>query len=254
MEKPALDTGMPSTMNSGWFSPRIEPAPRITMRDEPPMLPVWLIATPLTLPDSELTTLGVCVRTSSSPVSVCCDVPMVVFSARMPSAVTVTPVSCEACGASAKSTLAAPPTMVTDFCCILKPMRRAITCCVPVTLASTISVKLPSAFDCVPNLVVGIVTLAPSIGIPASLRTRPVITVERCAIAGDEYPRRSRRRPQPRTTFEPIDWACDVPLFLNGVGTVVTARANVPGARLGTGSPLLSGKSETASGLREQPA
>ena len=53
-----FDTGMPSTMNSGWFSPRIEPAPRITMRCEPPMLPDWLICRPDTLPDSALMSVG----------------------------------------------------------------------------------------------------------------------------------------------------------------------------------------------------
>ncbi len=39
---------MPSTMKSGWFSPVIELAPRITIRELPPVTPAFVTCTPAT--------------------------------------------------------------------------------------------------------------------------------------------------------------------------------------------------------------
>src|SRR6266853_80548 len=66
-----LSIGMPSTMISGWFCPRIELAPRTTMRAEPNGLAEFVTCTPATLPCSADTTF--CVGTSDSrlPETVC---------------------------------------------------------------------------------------------------------------------------------------------------------------------------------------
>ena len=93
----------------------MEPAPRITMRDEPPMLPELLIWRPATLPEMALIRFGACVLVRASADTVCCDVLMVAFSRCWLSAVTTTSLSWAGCEVRLKSVLTRPPVSVTGW-------------------------------------------------------------------------------------------------------------------------------------------
>src|SRR2546430_17452290 len=96
---------MPSTTTKGWFWPRIDPAPRDTMREEPNGLLELVTYRPATLPCSAESTFVVGTFDNTSPGTVCAEYGSVRPSRSMPSAVvTDTSSSCIAWNPIATST------------------------------------------------------------------------------------------------------------------------------------------------------
>src|SRR5438128_106284 len=96
---------MPSTTTNGWFWPRIEPAPRDTIRAEPNGLLEFVTYKPATLPWSAESTFVVGTLDNTSPGTVCAAYGRVRPSRSMPSAVvTGTTSSCIAWNDNATST------------------------------------------------------------------------------------------------------------------------------------------------------
>ena len=83
--------GMPSRMMSGWFWPRIELAPRTTMRADPKGLLEFVTWTPAMLPCSADTRFVVGTAFRSSPVTAWAENGIVRCSRWIPMAVTTTP-------------------------------------------------------------------------------------------------------------------------------------------------------------------
>ena len=90
-------------MISGWFCPRIELAPRTTMRAEPNGFAEFVTCTPATLPWSDEITLFERTSDSRSPLMVCAAYERLRCSRSMPSAVTTFDSSSIAPSSSARS-------------------------------------------------------------------------------------------------------------------------------------------------------
>ncbi len=98
---------------SGWFWPRIELAPRTTMRAEPNGFAEFVTWTPATLPCSADTTFCVGTLDKRSPETVCAEYERLRCSRSMPSAVTTTWVSSMAPSCRVMSCSTGPPETLT---------------------------------------------------------------------------------------------------------------------------------------------
>src|ERR1041385_3121854 len=98
---------MPSTTTRGWFWPRIDPAPRDTMREEPNGLLELVTYRPATLPWRAESTFVVGTFVNTSPDTLCAEYGRVRDSRSMPSAVVTTGSSCIAWNDNATATTGA---------------------------------------------------------------------------------------------------------------------------------------------------
>jgi hypothetical protein len=108
-----FDTGMLSTMNSGWLLLLNVFWPRMMMLVEPPGVPPPVIVTPEIFPWTCWTRFIAFVVLRSSEVICCCAVPSCARSRSTPSAVTTTPVSRVAATVRLMSRSIVPPLRTT---------------------------------------------------------------------------------------------------------------------------------------------